>query len=249
MTARAGRSLVWLVGLVAAGAALRLAATGELAAPPLDSLDQIVAWGDAREPVATAIALVRLAAEVGVWYLLAVSLLHVLSGATRLSGGHRLADALAAPGVRRLVHAGLGIGLAAASSVGTQDEVGAPGTVTMTPVAVTPVVTQTRVEDNGGTASMRPSVPTPADGGTAPMAPTPTATTTTWTVAVGESLWGIAEELLTDSWQRPPTDAEIDPVWRALVERNRGRLVDPADPGLIHPGQVFEVPRLPTSGA
>lgn len=240
---RAARGVTWLLGLLSVGVALRLAATGDLAAPPVASLDGLSGWVDARQPVAAAVALARVAAELSVWYLLAVSALHVIAGATRAAGGHRLADAITTPAVRRLLRAGLGLGLAAASSVGGQDEVGAPGTVTMTPVAESPVVSQTRIEEPGGTASMRPDVA--RDAGGAQLVPAAPGGPTTWLVGPGDSFWSIAEELLADAWGRPPTDAETDPVWRGLVEANRGRLVDPGDPDAIHPGQVFEVPPLP----
>lgn len=243
MTRRARRAAAWVLCLLAAGVGLRLAATGDLAAPPLGSLDQLAAWADAREPVAAAVALVRLVAEVAVWYVLAVSVIHLTSGALRVTGGHRLADALAAPGIRRLVHAGLGVGLAAASSVSGQDEVVAAGTATMRPLAA-PVVTEARIEDPAGTAAMRPARVHDGGAGVAPMAPAPG----TWTVSPGESLWTIAEELLSDAWSRPPSDADVGPFWRDLVERNRSRLVDPTDPDLIQPGQVFEVPPLPPAG-
>lgn len=241
MTRRAGRAATWLLGLLLAGVVLRLAATGDLEGPPVGSLDELTAWADAREPAATAVALVRLTAEVVIWYLLAVSVLHAAATVLRAGGGHRLADAITTPAVRRLVRTGLGLGLAAASSVGGHEEAtGTAGTVTMTPVVAAPVVTQTRIEDPAGTAAMRPQV---APGsGVAQMVP---AAPATWTVSSGESLWSIAEDLLADAWQRPPSGAETDPFWRALVERNRDRLADPADPDLIHPGQVFEVPPLP----
>lgn len=241
---RALRAAAWVLGLLATAVVLRLAATGDLATPPVGSLDSLTAWADAREPVAAAVALVRLAAEVGTWYVLAVTALHVAAVILRSTGGHRLADALAVPAVRRLVHAGLGVGIAAASSVGGQEEATATGAVTMTPVAEAPLVTQSRVEDPGGTAAMRPH-PDVVDEGVARMAPVPS----TWTVTAGESLWTIAEELLADAWHRPATDREVDPFWRALVERNRGRLVDPDDPDLIHPGQVLEVPPPPMPAA
>lgn len=242
MSSRTGWAARWLIGLLAAGVTLRLTSRGELAAPPLGSFDQLTAWVDAREPAAVAVALVRLLAEVCVWYVLALSALHVASSALRTVGGHRLADALALPGVRRLVHAGLGIGLAAASSAGSQDGVGAPGVATMTPVAEASLVADDRIEATGGTATMRPHLPSAADAGTAVMTPAPS----TWTVAPGESFWSIAEELLAESWRRPPSDAEVDPFWRAFVEVNRGRLADPADPDWIQPGQVFEVPPVPS---
>lgn len=255
MTRTAGRALGWLIGLLALGVTLRLVASGDLAGPPIGSLGDLTDWGQAREPAVAAVALVRLTAEVTVWYLLAVSVLHAVASLLRATGGHRLADAIATPGVRRFVRAGLGIGLAAASSVGAPEQTGAPGTVTMTPVAASPVVAENPIEDRGGTATMQPHAtpPTPltptgvaetgvAQTGVSQMAPAPPSI---WTVAPGESLWTIAQDVMSDAWQRQPTDAETDPFWRALVERNRDRLVDPTDPGLIHPGQVFEVPPLP----
>jgi nucleoid-associated protein YgaU len=105
------------------------------------------------------------------------------------------------------------------------------------------VAGQTRIQEPRGTASMRPGVA--RGGGVAQMVPVVPGGPTTWVVGPGDSFWSIAEELLADAWGRPPTDAETDPVWRGLVERNRGRLVDPGDPDAIHPGQVFEVPPLP----
>lgn len=245
MTRRAARTLLWLAGLLAAGVSLRLASRGVLAAPPLGSLDQLTTWVDGRGPVAAAVALVRLLAEVWVWYVLALSALHVASGALRAVGGQRLADALAVPAARRLVHAGLGIGLATASTVVGADEVTPPGVATMTPVAEAPLVRAGGVEAADGTATMRPRLSPAGERGTAVMTPTPRPST--WTVTPGESFWSIAEELLTDAWGRPPSDAEVDPFWRALVDINRGRLADPADPDAILPGQVFDVPPVPSA--
>ena len=39
MILRAGRAAAWVLGLVATGLVLRLAATGDLAVPPIGSLD------------------------------------------------------------------------------------------------------------------------------------------------------------------------------------------------------------------
>lgn len=270
MRLRAVRASSWLLGLLAAATLLRLAATGELASPPLTSVDDLATWVDARSPLAAGVALVRLLAEVAVWYLLALSALHATSHLLRAAGGHRLADALAVPGVRRAVRAGLGLGLVAASSVAGRDLGGDPRVTAAVAAPVEPgAATMRPVASTAGTATMRPlDVPT----GTATMQPVelPTGTATmrpvdqapsaathspvvgapaTWTVAVGESLWSIAEEVLVDAWGRAASDAEVEPYWRVLVAANRGRLVDPADPDLIHPGQVLEVPAVPVRPA
>ena len=52
----------------------------------------------------------------------------------------------------------------------------------------------------------------------------------------------IIRRFWADAGRPVPTDAEIDPYWRRLIEHNRDRLIDPANPDLIHPGQVFETP-------
>lgn len=67
----------------------------------------------------------------------------------------------------------------------------------------------------------------------------------TWDVAKGDHFWGIAETTLADAWGRQPTDAEIVPFWRELIEANTDRLLPPGDPDLIYPGQQFTVPPPP----
>ncbi len=260
MNRGAVRAAGWLLGLLAAATLLRLAATGDLSGPPLASLGELGAWVDACSPAAAGVALVRLLAELSAWYVLGLSLLHVASHALRSAGGHRLADSLAVPGVRRAVRAGLGLGLVAASSVSGRDaDAPAGGTATMAPAIEvgtatarsvahpTGTATMTPAERRDGTATMRPMADASAAAGTPTaglvMAPA------TWTVVAGESLWSIAEDVLADAWGRPPSDHEVEPFWQRLVEANRGRLVDPDAPDLIHPGQVFEVPAVPARPA
>ena len=69
-----------------------------------------------------------------------------------------------------------------------------------------------------------------------------------WTCALlaGEGVDVVGFDFGTDDRRlRLATDAEIRPYWLALIERNRSSLVDPANPDLIFPGQVFQLPRLP----
>ena len=64
-------------------------------------------------------------------------------------------------------------------------------------------------------------------------------------VEAGEHFWEIAEDTLTDAWDRPPTDQETASYWRELIEDNRDRLAPPHDPDIIHPGEVFALPDVP----
>jgi hypothetical protein len=55
----------------------------------------------------------------------------------------------------------------------------------------------------------------------------------------------VAGETLADSWHRPPTEAEIVPYWRELIELNRGRLIDSANADYVLAGQTFVLPTVP----
>jgi nucleoid-associated protein YgaU len=78
-----------------------------------------------------------------------------------------------------------------------------------------------------------------------PPAPPPVPSGGEWTVQPGDHFWSIAERLLTRAWGRPPSDAETDPYWRQLVEANRDRLADRANPDLLFVGQVLGIPPPP----
>ncbi|WP_436792680.1 LysM peptidoglycan-binding domain-containing protein [Actinospongicola halichondriae] len=236
---RVGRTLAWIALLVAAIVALRLAATGDLAPPPLTSLDALGTWTDGREPAAAAIALVRFVAELTAWYLLGLSTLVALATALRSGGVASLADALAVPGATRLVRGGLGLGLVAATAVGAATS--EPEHAATAGAVMQPLRGEDAPHDNtaDGTARMVPVTVVASP----PAAPTiVSGASDTWTVSEGESLWSIATDVLAAALGRTPDDAEIDPYWRALIDANRHRLVDPDDADLIHPGQVFETP-------
>lgn len=240
---RIGRTLGWTALVLGAVVVLRASAGGDLAAPPLTSLDALGEWSDERDSTTLAIALVRFAAELAGWYLLGLSVLYGLAHVLRWRGLSSLADALAAPGASRLVRSGLGVGLLATTAAGAaapEDTATAarPTTAMMQPV-----------DDEPGTAWMVPDASSPTtsstpDGADDSLSPPvqDDAAPSTWAVSEGESFWSIAEDVLETSLGRAPTDEEVDPFWRMLVEHNRYRLADPDDPDLILPGQVFEVP-------
>jgi DNA-binding SARP family transcriptional activator len=84
-----------------------------------------------------------------------------------------------------------------------------------------------------------------ADDGAAVDAVSEQADLEVWEVERGDDFWRIAEATLTESWGRTPTDAEIVPYWRQLIEANRDGLLPPGDPNLIYPGQEFVLPSPP----
>ncbi|MDF1596582.1 MAG: LysM peptidoglycan-binding domain-containing protein [Acidimicrobiia bacterium] len=65
-------------------------------------------------------------------------------------------------------------------------------------------------------------------------------------VEPGDAFWNIAQTTLADAWGRLPSNQEIADYWRQLVDMNLDRLAPPHEPDLIYPGQVFELPPVPS---
>jgi hypothetical protein len=248
----------WVVAL----AALLRIGRGPLATPPLGDVTRFREWLDARDGIDAAFALLRLGAIAACIYLVVVTTLGLAACTTRSARLARLSELATTPMVRRLVGGVAGLGLSASlvsyavggvSSGGDRIAVsstarpGSDGLVLERLPADDPVVVE-RVDDAGqhrGTATMRVVVPA-ADPAPPPApAPPPPPASATWTVAPGESLWGKADAVLSAAWGRPPTDREITPYWRSLVDANRSRLADPGNADLIFSGQVLELPPPP----
>lgn len=182
------RAAAWLLLLFAAGATLHLMGTRDLAAPPLGSLGALVTWAEDGGAATSAVALLRIGVELTVWYLLASSLLQLAAARSRSRGVGRIADAVALPGSRRLVHAGLGVGLLTATAAGTDPEPAPESTAWMQPRTELTEEPADTVEptvpsaDDAGTASMTPrpapSPSAPDDADEPPHEPTNTAPTT-----------------------------------------------------------------------
>lgn len=205
------------------------AGRGELAAPPL-SVDGFLRWADARDPVTACVALARVVAIVVAGWLVvvtAVSLIASFLGAARVAAATE--RALPAP-VRRVLTGMAGAGMVSVVALGgTSDDRDQEAP----PVAAEPLVLLPADGEGTATMSVLP------DQTEVVASPTPPADE--WTVAAGESFWSIATSVVADALGRTPTDAEVDPYWRALVAANLDRLATP-NPDLVHPGQVFVLP-------
>jgi nucleoid-associated protein YgaU len=117
-----------------------------------------------------------------------------------------------------------------------------------TQATAAPPEATTREPTPAAAAATPPTAPAPAV--TTPPAPmAPGAVPGSWSVRPGDHFWAIAEQVLADAWGRPPTDAEVGRYWRTLVETNRSRLPDPANPDLLFPGQSLTVPPPPARPA
>lgn len=116
---------------------------------------------------------------------------------------------------------------------------------------MTPLAT---IDDAPPPPGMRPlpaeaPAPTAVDDAT-PEAATVTETETavddaaTVTVEAGDHLWSIAERHLMALHGGAVGDDVVTDYWHRLVDANRDRLADPANPDLIYPGQQFVLPAV-----
>lgn len=137
-------------------------------------------------------------------------------------------------------------------AVATQVDPGPGGTATLVPLdaptatspstsTTAPTSTTTTVHP---TALGTPTTPAPSTLPTAPPAGAHKVV-----VARGDDLWHLAEAHLGAAWGRRPTDREVAPYWRAVVEANRARLVVPGEPSLIYAGQRVVLPPPPLGHA
>lgn len=248
----------FVIVVAAAALALQRAGGGALAAPPLTEPHAWTEWLAAREPVEAALALVRLAALVALWYLAGAA---VVGAVLRMAQADRLVavtDRVTVPAVRRLLVATASVSLASgvgpAMVVAGGGPVAAAVTVAGEPSTTASTTTSTTGARPDPTLTMRllpaeaPPVPAPEGPAAAETAP-PQAlpSTARWTVAPGECFWSIADDVLTRAWGRAPTDAELVPYWRVLIEANRDSLRDRSNEDLVFPGQVFTVPTPPAA--
>ena len=241
---RLGGSLLLVVAVTLA---MLRAGSGSLAAPPLS---RPAAWGDwlaGRDPVIAAVALVRVIALLAACYLLAASVVGLALRVVGADGLVALADRLTVPALRRLLAATAGLTLATGISPALAFASRSP-----VPTAVAIDTTTTTIADGPApTLTMRllgpDAAPVPEAVPPPVAAPASVPAGDSWTVRPGECFWSIAADVLERAWSRPPSDAEIVPYWRTLIEENRSRLGDRDNADLIFPGQVFTLPPLPAT--
>jgi nucleoid-associated protein YgaU len=73
-----------------------------------------------------------------------------------------------------------------------------------------------------------PLAPAPPD-----QTPVPALAADEVVVRPGDSFWSIAED---------EAEGDVASYWRALIDANRDRLVDPGNPDLLYPEQVLRLP-------
>lgn len=217
-------------------------------------------WLGQHDPLDSITVVARAIVLVLVGYLLLAAMLQLAAAAVPSRNTLRLAAALtprflagSIVGVVALT-ATAPVGAAAPErawpSVGTESTTNPPIMRLVAPAAAStvdppaaPARTPTNARPTPGPATQ--PAPTVADS---TAGPTPegddseSLTASTWTVANGDHLWSIAERTLTLRSGHRPDDATTADYWRRLIDANRDRLVEPADPGLIIPSQEIVLP-------
>ncbi|MEZ5320653.1 MAG: hypothetical protein R2698_00935 [Microthrixaceae bacterium] len=211
--------------------------------------------------IVVALQMLRIAGLIGCVYGVALSAAVLAAVSTRRPDLERVALSMAPPALRRLIVLTVGIGLLSGGVLHQHSRtthapaLSRPTTTTTTTAGVRPAP---RSPDTHSAASSTTLVESPSAGATRPaedsvkVAPaTPPSTTgrdaseppaATWTIRPGDHLWRIAHDTLTARLDRPVGEDEVTPYWRLLVEANRHRLLDPANPDLVLPGQVIDLP-------
>lgn len=208
--------LVWTVGLSVAAVALLRDAR----------------WPDSGEPATAVMSVIAFVAGAMAAYLVLATVAAVVAETTQSRVLGAIVGRLTTAGLRRAVAVVISGGLLA-SPVTSAAEVREP------PAAETPILRRVPGDD-----MTRPS-PGASPAPVAAPAPTPTHPSAVdleeIVAAPGDHLWAIAERVLATRLGRPPTDAEIVPFWRAVIDLNRDRLAS-GDPDLIFAGQRFLLP-------
>ena len=231
---------LWVGGLGAAAVALQWAGTGPLAAPPLTEPGRWASWLDGRDPLTAAFSLLRLVALGTLWYLVTVTLLGAglrAVGAVRLV---RVTDRFTIGPVRRLLAGSVSLGMAASGVMAVvAPAMRLPAAVAQTSTSSTTTVAPATVTMHRlGPAEPLAVSPVPQVAQISTPAPAPDR----WTVKPGECFWTIAEDVLAKHLGHSPTDGEIVPYWRRLIEANRSELAHHDNPDLIFPAQTFVIP-------
>jgi len=247
-----------LVGLAATSAlGLHAVGRGALAVPPVHSWVALEDWYEHLGPATAVVAVVRLAAVGASAWLALASGLQLVALSRPTSSLRGLADAVSPCFLRSLacgaasLTASAGLAMPAAAlgppenPMGTAVMVPLDATTTTVPpqpaptsstTTLAPTTTTTVPATTTTTAPVRPPArpSPPAPAATAVPAPPDAPAADEMVVVPGDSFWSIAVD--------EAGGREVTTYWRALIEANRDRLVDPANPDLLYPDQVLRLP-------
>jgi nucleoid-associated protein YgaU len=252
-------ALTTLVGLVAILVLLPRAGGHRLDIPPVRTWAALADWYEGAGAEVAAIAVVRLVALALTGWLLIAAVLQVVTALPGLDPLRTVADLISPRSLQRLGRSLAGLSLTAALT--------APAPGAGISGALVPAAVPTTWDHSD--PPLPPAPPAVPSWPAAPVGPTGTATmhlvpaspsaevapaevarpsspraaeVDSVTVEAGDSLWSIAADELAQGDGRRPSEREVADYWHLLIDTNRSRLVDPANPDLIYPGQVLRLP-------
>jgi len=229
------RGALALMLLGASGWCLLVPIAHALPAPSIVNGGAWRQWIDHTDPLTAAAALLRLAALVPT-AILALALLVELLGTSSPRLRLRIPQL---PGPLAAAVA-LVLGATACSAVaGSHPGIPGPRTLTISRIEAATV------------PPSRPPAPEPApepapNPQPGPKRPPPTIAPTdrweTWDIQAGQCLWDVARETVLRRGGDPADNAAVVAYLQRVIAADRHELSDPGDPGLVFPGQVFDLP-------
>jgi hypothetical protein len=199
-------------------------------------------WLASTPPQDAVVAVLRLVATGGAWWLAATTALYLAARLARVPALVRALEWTTPRAVRRLVDRALALSVIASLAGSTAAFAGGA------PPAPVPVVAVVGGEPGVllpagtslGTQPVPSPEPLPIPALTAPTSPAPP---DRHTVQWGDNLWTIAAGHLADTGVTR-SNGRIAPYWRELVQENRASLRS-GNPDLIFPGETVALPPAP----
>lgn len=236
MTALTALATVTLLGLAALG-------DGSLAGPRVSSWSGASAWYDEVGAGTVAVAGLRMVTMAAVAWLLLGTVLQLLASFTLRGGLATLADTISPLVLRRLAHGFAGLSVSAGLALpALPGQLGGdpPGTAVMQVVEEGAETSSTTVAPTMAPPAQVIVAPTATPNPAAPSLPADEEVR----VEAGDSFWSLAVDVVSEGRSDAPGEAEVMRYWTRLIEANRERLVDPANPDLLFPNQVLVVPGI-----
>ena len=231
-----------LAGVLAA--AVALGSSPAFAVPTSARPGELATWAAGRSPVEAAFALLRVVVMGLAAYLLVGTAVVVVAHVLRAGRPLAVVDVVTLRWTRHVVELALGASLVTVPL--TPTHAGAADRWATTAGEVAP-----EASDGYGAGPADAPVAGPASQHGPPtmqrLDPPEqvAAASSEVVVGAGDHLWSVAERALAAAWGRAPADEEVAPFWEQVVEVNRARLADPANPDLLFVGQVVAVPAPP----
>lgn len=236
-------AITWLATLALLQAALHLLGRETYALPAFDA-GSLRTWIETTDITIVVLSALRIIAMMAIWYIVATTAAVAVLHRSPWKRVAQLVEPITLPSARIFA-----IRLAGISAIGS---LAIPATTAhAAPRSEAPVLRHLlpgEAAPSFATSTTTTATPTTAPQPTiAPEAIVEQTPSKQHTVKRGENFWKIAQDSLTTSLHREPTEKEIVTYWRTLVKANQQQLADSKNPDLLFAGQVIELPPLPVS--